>query len=98
VLAIDATPQIGPSHPVWADGRREREGGALTRKARQATAPWSVGAAMHGRPWPRLVQTNHGPLYGLRLQNFAGDTFTARNGSVDSTIAAGGGGGFARKI
>jgi hypothetical protein len=38
------------------------------------------------------------PLYGLRLQNFAGDTFTARNGSMDSTIAAGGGGGFARKI
>ena len=38
------------------------------------------------------------PLYGLRLQNFAGDTFTARNGPMDSTIAAGGDGGFARKI
>ena len=38
------------------------------------------------------------PLYGLRLQNFAGDTFTARNGPMDSTIAARGDGGFARKI
>jgi hypothetical protein len=60
VLAIDATPQIRPSHPVWAYGRREKEGGDLPRKARRAAARGGVGAALHRRPWPRVVQTNHG--------------------------------------
>jgi hypothetical protein len=60
---------------------------AMKRRGSHAQTAVAVGSADESRP-----------LYGLRLQNFAGDTFTARNGSMDSTIAAGGGGGFARKI